>query len=128
MGYDTEITDCYLVHSVGALGCLNSTLLIRHDRIHFLKFQEAAKEHVGSQARKRHHNELWKSRLEALVVCTKWQEGHANVGNDRHKACCTGHSANRMERSEEHPSELQSLMRISYAVFCLNKKTIKHMQ
>src|SRR3546814_1773876 len=27
-------------------------------------------------------------------------------------------------RSEEHTSELQSLMRISYAVFCLNKKTI----
>src|SRR3546814_4798080 len=29
------------------------------------------------------------------------------------------------ERSEEHTSELQSLMRISYAVFCLKKKT-KH--
>src|SRR3546814_2544714 len=31
-------------------------------------------------------------------------------------------------RSEEHTSELQSLMRISYAVFCLNKKneTTKH--
>src|SRR3546814_4716564 len=32
------------------------------------------------------------------------------------------------ERSEEHTSELQSLMRISYAVFCLkkkNKKTIR---
>src|SRR3546814_5122341 len=28
-------------------------------------------------------------------------------------------------RSEEHTSELQSLMRISYAVFCLNKKTIQ---
>src|SRR3546814_10226714 len=27
-----------------------------------------------------------------------------------------------LERSEEHTSELQSLMRISYAVFCLNKK------
>src|SRR3546814_7809681 len=27
-----------------------------------------------------------------------------------------------IERSEEHTSELQSLMRISYAVFCLNKK------
>src|SRR3546814_5403110 len=26
-------------------------------------------------------------------------------------------------RSEEHPSELQSLMRISYAVFCLKKQT-----
>src|SRR3546814_8562021 len=29
-------------------------------------------------------------------------------------------------RSEEHTSELQSLMRISYAVFCLKKKHIKH--
>src|SRR3546814_3186243 len=28
-----------------------------------------------------------------------------------------------IERSEEHTSELQSLMRISYAVFCLKKKT-----
>src|SRR3546814_3863958 len=31
----------------------------------------------------------------------------------------------RVLRSEEHTSELQSLMRISYAVFCLKKKT-KH--
>src|SRR3546814_9033575 len=33
-----------------------------------------------------------------------------------------------VERSEEHTSELQSLMRISYAVFCLKKKTktIRH--
>src|SRR3546814_3614082 len=29
-------------------------------------------------------------------------------------------------RSEEHTSELQSLMRISYAVFCLKKKKYKH--
>src|SRR3546814_8556698 len=29
-------------------------------------------------------------------------------------------------RSEEHTSELQSLMRISYAVFCLKKKTAQH--
>src|SRR3546814_9635851 len=29
-------------------------------------------------------------------------------------------------RSEEHTSELQSLMRISYAVFCLKHKNIKH--
>src|SRR3546814_9366280 len=29
----------------------------------------------------------------------------------------------RAPRSEEHTSELQSLMRISYAVFCLKKKT-----
>src|SRR3546814_3892275 len=30
------------------------------------------------------------------------------------------------DRSEEHTSELQSLMRISYAVFCLKKKKTKH--
>src|SRR3546814_6727959 len=29
-------------------------------------------------------------------------------------------------RSEEHTSELQSLMRISYAVFCLKKKQLTH--
>src|SRR3546814_7058156 len=31
-----------------------------------------------------------------------------------------------VQRSEEHTSELQSLMRISYAVFCLKKKTLTH--
>src|SRR3546814_4416941 len=31
-----------------------------------------------------------------------------------------------IDRSEEHTSELQSLMRISYAVFCLKKKITKH--
>src|SRR3546814_1910280 len=31
----------------------------------------------------------------------------------------------RLSRSEEHTSELQSLMRISYAVFCLKKKKKK---
>src|SRR3546814_5355550 len=30
-------------------------------------------------------------------------------------------------RSEEHTSELQSLMRISYAVFCLKKKITNHL-
>src|SRR3546814_4513775 len=33
------------------------------------------------------------------------------------------HAKLRENRSEEHTSELQSLMRISYAVFCLKKKT-----
>src|SRR3546814_6223554 len=31
-----------------------------------------------------------------------------------------------VDRSEEHTSELQSLMRISYAVFCLKKKKTRH--
>src|SRR3546814_1858477 len=34
----------------------------------------------------------------------------------------------RITRSEEHTSELQSLMRISYAVFCLKKKKLKKTQ
>src|SRR3546814_330373 len=36
------------------------------------------------------------------------------------------HRAGGEERSEEHTSELQSLMRISYAVFCLKKKKTTH--
>src|SRR3546814_7977891 len=36
-----------------------------------------------------------------------------------------GYGLKRLSRSEEHTSELQSLMRISYAVFCLKKKTKK---
>src|SRR3546814_4450498 len=40
--------------------------------------------------------------------------------------CCQARQeiASRRGRSEEHTSELQSLMRISYAVFCLKKKKI----
>src|SRR3546814_9088860 len=37
-------------------------------------------------------------------------------------AATGAHSTALVSRSEEHTSELQSLMRISYAVFCLNKK------
>src|SRR3546814_4213466 len=35
-------------------------------------------------------------------------------------------SAGSVARSEEHTSELQSLMRTSYAVFCLKKKITRH--
>src|SRR3546814_4172364 len=51
------------------------------------------------------------------------------AGSSRHIRRCPGrdrHSPNTTDtpRSEEHTSELQSLMRISYAVFCLKKKII----
>src|SRR3546814_5231859 len=42
---------------------------------------------------------------------------HVGAGVDRHWSG---------DRSEEHTSELQSLMRISYAVFCLKKKHEHH--
>src|SRR3546814_9750303 len=41
---------------------------------------------------------------------------------ERHPADALGGHRQARERSEEHTSELQSLMRISYAVFCLKKK------
>src|SRR3546814_5476032 len=57
--------------------------------------------------------------------------GHV-IEIERHHHGCTGldpHLLNpqdcERERSEEHTSELQSLMRISYAVFCLKKKKKK---
>src|SRR3546814_3414590 len=47
-----------------------------------------------------------------------------------HRLQLVEHAGDRgRERSEEHTSELQSLMRISYAVFCLKKKNIhRHKQ
>src|SRR3546814_2329318 len=56
--------------------------------------------------------------------------GHADDGRDQQhrgrRADVEQDQGEREEgdRSEEHTSELQSLMRISYAVFCLKKKTI----
>src|SRR3546814_2326261 len=54
-------------------------------------------------------------------------EGHAlrALGVDRLGRGGENRVALGMKRSEEHTSELQSLMRISYAVFCLKKKTTK---
>src|SRR3546814_786325 len=42
--------------------------------------------------------------------------------------CITGEPSSTRVRSEEHTSELQSLMRISYAVFCLKKKKTQIIQ
>src|SRR3546814_9276667 len=50
-----------------------------------------------------------------------------STGNGyEHEVCHVAHPYR--ERSEEHTSELQSLMRISYAVFCLKKKKTKYKQ
>src|SRR3546814_4423317 len=56
------------------------------------------------------------------VPCTHRNQLIRVVPRDRaaRSRCASGH-----HRSEEHTSELQSLMRISYAVFCLKKKRIQ---
>src|SRR3546814_4385375 len=51
------------------------------------------------------------------------RERHADAAGVGAKAAIA--SAKRRHRSEEHTPELQSLMRISYAVFCLKKKHTK---
>src|SRR3546814_2024938 len=59
----------------------------------------------------------------ALITINIGQAGFATCG--RSKARIKGEHARvcvKLPRSEEHTSELQSLMRISYAVFCLKKK------
>src|SRR3546814_8728792 len=59
-------------------------------------------------------NTAGQSRAQVVTTCNKRQE-------NQFAYCLTG-------RSEEHTSELQSLMRISYAVFCLKKKKIQPQQ
>src|SRR3546814_10852141 len=51
-----------------------------------------------------------------VLVADHSRAAHA----DAHAPRARAHRA--PSRSEEHPSELQSLMRISYSVFCLKKK------
>src|SRR3546814_9771422 len=49
-------------------------------------------------------------------------DGHVRFLMDRWTRCTAAHRRRLRLRSEEHTSELQSLMRLSYAVFCLKKK------
>src|SRR3546814_3643469 len=61
---------------------------------------------------------------EVDTVQVELQVGGQHSGGDQPVAvaCADEQCACRAIRSEEHTSELQSLMRISYAVFCLKKK------
>src|SRR3546814_14695205 len=61
---------------------------------------------------------LFRSNVAAITrVTTRYRNGL--VPETSIASIC---SVTRIDRSEEHTSELQSLMRISYAVFCLKKK------
>src|SRR3546814_3407135 len=64
-----------------------------------------------------HCGELAEARGEVLVASDNGGEGSVGVLPLVRDGAGAGG-----ERSEEHTSELQSLMRISYAVFCLKKK------
>src|SRR3546814_6135600 len=62
--------------------------------------------------------------LQALKV-NDWGAGRTLAAYERRLVDAAGASAAAVDRSEEHTSELQSLMRSSYAVFCLKKKNIQ---
>src|SRR3546814_946155 len=60
------------------------------------------------------------------VISPCREEAHRGAAcKQRQGGAFRGREMPRALRSEEHTSELQSLMRISYAVFCLKKKTNK---
>src|SRR3546814_4606023 len=60
-----------------------------------------------------------------LPALVKTPKGQPSTNEEALEAIADQHELPRV-RSEEHTSELQSLMRISYAVFCLKKKKHKN--
>src|SRR3546814_4078020 len=74
----------------------------------------------------------WRLRCAAKPPFGRWltnvvrgSRGRAVGGNEAQlQATPRQRSEHQIRRSEEHTSELQSLMRISYAVFCLKKKKV----
>src|SRR3546814_1289373 len=64
-------------------------------------------------------------RLFGLIERQRDVDFHAGLGSVECGALTTECHRSASIRSEEHTSELQSLMRISYAVFCLQKKRKK---
>src|SRR3546814_4616503 len=58
----------------------------------------------------------------AVVNNSKFVRGRKRATENIERYCLEPYGMKRLERSEEHTSELQSLMRTSYAVFCLKKK------
>src|SRR3546814_1563565 len=67
--------------------------------------------------------ESWFERSDVIGVLAQGKEGRTRQQRLAAVKGARFPSALGKGRSEEHTSELQSLMRISYAVFCLKKKT-----
>src|SRR3546814_7810668 len=65
-----------------------------------------------------HHRQCLKCEFRIFIKQDAWQRIARHAENASKNVCFS-------QRSEEHTSELQSLMRISYAVFCLKKKKKK---
>src|SRR3546814_6039952 len=73
--------------------------------------------HISGQYFRDYHLLLDEQAAQILAMTDDIAEGARKIG---------GTTIRSIGRSEEHTSELQSLMRISYAVFCLKKKMNLH--
>src|SRR3546814_3431604 len=65
---------------------------------------------------------------QGAAIHVRWLSGGAALRRPGPGRAVPPWSAGRAGRSEEHTSELQSLMRISSAVFCLKKKIIANIE
>src|SRR3546814_10328641 len=76
---------------------------------------------------RRRRAEIFVARADAGAVQRREHQRHQRLVRvlDRRRQLARGTRGVLEHRSEEHTSELQSLMRISYAVFCLKKKNSK---
>src|SRR3546814_1821782 len=77
-------------------------------------FRSPMVEQRGQQARHR--------RVARIAERMARRPARQRIGENHRAAAAAHEGVDRDQRSEEHTSELQSLMRISYAVFCLKKK------
>src|SRR3546814_4493729 len=82
-----------------------------------LSFEDLAILDIGDRAQRK---------PEVITASVEWHLGSSNESVNRKMGFLEKFLRNQgIARSEEHTSELQSLMRISYAVFCLKKKKNK---
>src|SRR3546814_5110833 len=80
-----------------------------------------------SRARHPDRDRGWRGQYHRLPLWPGAQR-HPELTTARGEPAWPVHRLGRLQRSEEHTSEIQSLMRISYAVFCLKKTTKETLQ
>src|SRR3546814_4937636 len=109
--------------------CLRALGRTRHDR---LQAGDAEAGHRGVPASRPRacasSRNIGRPEASELAICLPGFDVIVMVGLAMSIACLGIDIGPVPGRSEEHTSELQSLMRISYAVFCLKKKTNQIMQ
>src|SRR3546814_8697736 len=111
------------VHSNYAAGILRGRSIVLKASINAAHVERATADADGGR------DMIIRPHGKAVLCCLgEWPSGVD--GRNQNRGCgrsaIRGHCQGSEARSEEHTSELQSLMRISYAVFCLKQKNKRH--